>query len=183
MPCEACQKLLTSDSDAPHDGLLTCRNPSILRPFGRPPVVLHRYRCRHCGFNWIREIDPLERDRSEWICLYQASNILVPATEDCPSLSSAGEHSSASGDTEKHTARPGALAPTFLLIAHGRAGKKARFRAQDSSLSETDPCHRHGVSDSRRLGCQGRTCQCGTRSDDDGECKAASMQRLLHALP
>jgi len=85
MSCEACQKLLISDSDAPHDGLLTYRNPSILRPFGRPPVVLHRYRCKHCGFNWIRETDPLEGDRSEWICLYQASNILVPATADCPS--------------------------------------------------------------------------------------------------
>ena len=107
MSCEACQKLLIGDSDAPHDGLLAYRAPSILRPFGRPPVVLHRYRCKHCGFNWIRETDPLERERTEWICLYQASNILVPATADSHSLSSASEHSISSAPADRHPARPG----------------------------------------------------------------------------
>ena len=107
MPCEACQKLLVGDSDGSHDGLLTYRNPAILRPFGRPPVVLHRYRCKHCGFNWIHETDPLERGRSEWICLYEAPNILIPATVDRSSRLSASEHSNPSGNTERQPARSG----------------------------------------------------------------------------
>lgn len=104
MSCEACQKLLDGDSDSPHDGLLAYRAPSILRPFGRPPVVLHHYRCQLCGVNWIRETDPLARDRSEWICLYQASNILIPAAAGSPSLSPASERSSSSTPTDRHPA-------------------------------------------------------------------------------
>lgn len=52
------------------------RNPTFLRPLGRRPMLLQRYRCRICKTNWLYESDPLNPEELEWICLYQASNIL-----------------------------------------------------------------------------------------------------------
>jgi hypothetical protein len=76
--------VLRSVPAAPHHGLLTFCEPSILRPWGRPPVVLHSYRCKYRGFKWIRKTDPLEPDRVEWNCFYHASNILTPAAAGSP---------------------------------------------------------------------------------------------------
>ncbi|MBP0588581.1 hypothetical protein J8I87_02375 [Paraburkholderia sp. LEh10] len=68
------------DAAQPHAGLLATRSPTKLRPLGRRPVILQQYCCRVCDTNWLLEQDPLEPEHAEWICLYQAANILDPVS-------------------------------------------------------------------------------------------------------
>jgi transposase-like protein len=82
MSCEACQNLLIVDCAAAHEGLRIYCNRSVLRPLGRPPIIIDRYRCKHCGDTWMRETDPVRQKSVEWICLYQTSNILTPPVAD-----------------------------------------------------------------------------------------------------
>jgi hypothetical protein len=60
------------DSVKPHDGLLLACSPGSFAP-AWPPI-----RCQICETNWLHELDPLRPGQWDWICLYQASNILDP---------------------------------------------------------------------------------------------------------
>jgi hypothetical protein len=68
------------DAVEPHEGLQVAHAPTRLRPLGRRPVLLQRYCCRICSTNWLLERDPLDPERPEWVCLYQASSILDPVS-------------------------------------------------------------------------------------------------------
>ena len=80
MSCEACERMQMEDAIEPHEGLQTVHAPTRLRPLGRRPVLLQRYCCRICSTNWLVERDPLEPERADWVCLYQASSILDPVS-------------------------------------------------------------------------------------------------------
>jgi hypothetical protein len=80
MSCEACERMQLGDTVQPHDGLRIANGQTRLRPLGRRPVLLQRYCCRICNTNWLRELDPLQPEHSEWVCLYQASSILDPVS-------------------------------------------------------------------------------------------------------
>jgi hypothetical protein len=86
MSCDACERMLLSDQATPHDGLKASHNPVRLRPLGRPPVVLQRYCCKLCGYNWLEEADPLLPGSSDWVCLYAASTIFEPGSALRPAL-------------------------------------------------------------------------------------------------
>jgi hypothetical protein len=80
MSCQACERMQLGDTVQPHDGLRITEGQTRLRPVGRRPVLLQRYGCRLCNTNWLRELDPLRPEHSDWICLYQASSILDPVS-------------------------------------------------------------------------------------------------------
>jgi hypothetical protein len=68
------------DAIKPHDALRITHGPTRLRPLGRRPVLLQRYCCSICSTNWLLELDPLQPDQADWVCLYQASSILAPVS-------------------------------------------------------------------------------------------------------
>ena len=78
MSCDACEKMQRGDIVVPHPALALHSNRTKLRPIGRMPVFVWRYSCQVCDTHWLYEFDPAEPTRSEWVCLYQASNILIP---------------------------------------------------------------------------------------------------------
>lgn len=80
MPCEACERMQRGDALQPPHGLWIINGQTRLRPLGRRPVLLQRYCCRKCNTNWLLELDPLQPEHKEWVCLYQASSILDPVS-------------------------------------------------------------------------------------------------------
>ncbi|QBR01186.1 hypothetical protein [Paraburkholderia pallida] len=80
MSCEACERMQLGDTAQPHGGLRMTGHPHRLRPLGRRPVLLQRYCCRLCNTNWLLELDPLQPEYADWVCLYQASSILDPVS-------------------------------------------------------------------------------------------------------
>ncbi|WP_052409683.1 hypothetical protein [Paraburkholderia oxyphila] len=80
MSCEACERMQLGDTAQPHGGLRIIGQQHRLLPLGRRPVLLQRYCCRLCNTNWLLELDPLQPQHADWICLYQASSILDPVS-------------------------------------------------------------------------------------------------------
>lgn len=112
MSCGACERMLLSEQIAPHDGLKVSHSPVRLRPLGRPPVVLQRYRCNCCGFNWLEEADPLLPGSSDWVCLYTSSTIFEPGSALRPALLEISAPG-ASNPTEGQEPMSGALRHRF----------------------------------------------------------------------
>lgn len=79
MFCDACNAMLVSVSPTPHSRLIKSHT-TRLRPLGRSPTDVCRYRCLLCGANWMSESDASVPGEQEWICLYHSSNILEPGS-------------------------------------------------------------------------------------------------------
>ena len=84
MSCEACEQMQLADDDQPHKWLTATGAASKLRPLGGQLVSLQRYRCSLCETTWLRELDPSQPRQESWICLYEAQNILDPASVSHP---------------------------------------------------------------------------------------------------
>ncbi|TDN67099.1 hypothetical protein B0G77_0326 [Paraburkholderia sp. BL10I2N1] len=80
MPCDACERMLQSATPAPHPQLLKSHCVTRLRPLGRRPIEVCKYRCRQCDVQWMLETDMSNADEHEWICLYNSSSILEPGS-------------------------------------------------------------------------------------------------------
>src|SRR5258705_11113957 len=84
MFCDACERMLQSAIPAPHPPLQKSDCSTRLRPLGRRPLEVCRYRCLQCGVNWMLETDMSNAGEHEWICLYHASSILEPGSASAP---------------------------------------------------------------------------------------------------
>jgi|SRR6266702_7731923 hypothetical protein len=80
MFCDACDGMLQSATPVPHPQLEKSPCSTRLRPLGRRPLEVCRYRCLQCGVNWMLETDMSNADEHEWICLYHSSSILAPGS-------------------------------------------------------------------------------------------------------
>ncbi|WP_175152358.1 hypothetical protein [Paraburkholderia ultramafica] len=72
--------MLLSATPAPHPQLLKSDCATRLRPLGRRPIEVCKYRCRQCDVHWMLETDMADADKHEWICLYNSSSILEPGS-------------------------------------------------------------------------------------------------------
>ncbi len=86
MPCDACARMLESETPTAHAWLAEAHSPTRLRRLGRPAVVVRLFRCSQCYTNWLAEIDPLQPDNVDWLCLHSASNVLAPVSMLNPGL-------------------------------------------------------------------------------------------------
>jgi hypothetical protein len=115
MSCESCDQMHWSDATVPHEGLLALHKPKTLRPFGHAPVLIQRFRCRHCGANWICESSLDAGEPPEWICLHDASSILDPLAVQEQPPSSPGNRQSASAAVESEPQAGDSASSPFWL--------------------------------------------------------------------
>src|ERR1700758_3936467 len=84
MFCDTCERMLQSAIPAPHPQLQKSHCSTRLRPLGRHPLEVCRYRCLQCGVNWMLETDMSNAGEHERICLYHSSSILEPGSVSAP---------------------------------------------------------------------------------------------------